>query len=66
VRSTIGRARISYWLTDKLSVFGDFESFHENRNEFEVTHFSRQRYFGGIQVRLSPAPVNGPAPVAGK
>jgi len=65
MRSTIGRARVSYWLNDKLSFFVDFETFHENRNEFEVTHFNRQRYFGGLQVRLSP-PASGPAQVAGK
>lgn len=66
VQSTIGRARISYWLSNKFSLFADFETFHENRNEIEVTHFNRQRYFGGVQVRLSPAATGGPAQVAGK
>jgi hypothetical protein len=56
VRSTIGRARINYWLTNKLSLFADFESFHESGQEVEVMHFSRQRYFGGLLVRLSSAP----------
>ena len=56
VQSTIGRARINYWLTDKLSLFADFESFHESGIEVEVMHFSRQRYFGGLLVRLSSAP----------
>jgi hypothetical protein len=56
VRSTIGRARINYYLSNKLSLFADFESFHESGQEVEAMHFSRQRVFGGLLVRLSSAP----------
>jgi hypothetical protein len=59
LQSTIGRARINYWLSNKMSLFADFESFHESGTQVEVMHFGRQLFFGGLLLRLSPAA--GPA-----
>jgi len=64
LQSTIGRARINYWLSNKLSLFADFESFHESGTQVEVMHFSRHLFFGGLLVRLSSTP-SGPQ-IAGK
>jgi hypothetical protein len=64
LQSTIGRARINYWLSNKLSLFADFESFHESGTQVEVMHFSRQLFFGGLLVRLSSTP--GTPQAAGK
>jgi hypothetical protein len=59
IQSAIGRARINYWLNERLTLFADIESFHENGTNVDALLFSRQRYFGGLLVRIStPA---GPA-----
>jgi hypothetical protein len=57
LKSAIGRARVSYELTDRVSLFGDVESFYENIRDLGTTRFSRQRYVGGIQMRFSHAAV---------
>jgi len=64
LQSTIGRARINYWLSNKLSLFADFESFHESGTQVEVMHYGRQLFFGGLLVRLSSTP--GTPQIAGK
>jgi hypothetical protein len=64
LQSTIGRARINYWLSNKLSLFADFESFHESGTQVEVMHFGRQLFFGGLLIRLASTP--GTPQMAGK
>jgi hypothetical protein len=59
LQSTIGRARINYWLSNKMSLFADFETFHESGTQVELMHFSRQIFFGGLMVRLSSTPGTG-------
>jgi hypothetical protein len=55
LNSAIARGRISYWLTERLSLFADVDSFYENVADVSTTQYDRQRYFGGVQVRFSPA-----------
>jgi hypothetical protein len=57
LKSAIARARVSYELSDRLSLFADAESFYENIRDVGSTRFSRQRYVGGILVRFSQAAV---------
>jgi hypothetical protein len=57
LKSAIARSRISYELTDRVSLFGDVESFYENIMDLGTTRFSRQRYVGGIQMRFAHAAV---------
>jgi hypothetical protein len=55
-RSLIGRARVSHWFTDRIGIFAMADSFSEDRNEIGSRDFDRQRYFGGLQFRLSQPP----------
>jgi hypothetical protein len=63
LNSAIARGRITYSLTDRVGIFADVDSFYENASDTATTQYSRQRYFGGVQVRFSPAA--GPSQKAG-
>ena len=54
VKSAIGRFRINYWLTNRLGLFANADTFFESENEVASTQFNRHRYFGGLQYRISP------------
>jgi hypothetical protein len=57
LKSAIARARVTYAYTDRVSLFADVESFYENIRDLATTRFSRQRFVGGVLVRLSKAAV---------
>jgi hypothetical protein len=52
VRSFIARARLDYWITDRMAVFATADKFFEDRNELTTTQFNRQRLFGGLEYRV--------------
>jgi len=54
VRSLVSSARINHWLTDRFGIFATMDSVAEDRKQPGATAFNRQRYFGGIQIRMSP------------
>jgi len=61
VKSAIGRSRINYWLTKKVGLFGDVDTFFENQGDIASAQLNRHRYFGGLQIRLSPEPARAKA-----
>jgi len=63
LKSVIARARLTYWINDRVGVFADVDSFYEGGDETSAGRFSRQRYFGGLMMRL--APPRGTAQMAG-
>jgi hypothetical protein len=53
LRSTSGRFRIHYRLTERLIAFVSCELYRQNANDFLQLPLSRQRYFGGLDIVLS-------------
>ena len=56
IKSVIGRARINYWLTNRMGLFADADTFYEREKDDAAAQFDRHRYFGGLQIRFSPPP----------
>jgi hypothetical protein len=54
IRSLVGSARINHWLTDRFGLFATVDSVAEDRVQPGTRAFNRQRYFAGIQIRMSP------------
>jgi len=55
LETAIARARISYWINDRVTIFADADSFYENVSYVAASRTIRQRFFGGLQVRFSDA-----------
>jgi hypothetical protein len=56
VRVLVGQGRVSHWLTERFGLFATADTFNEDRRETGARSFDRQRYFAGIQIRVSPPP----------
>ncbi len=56
VQARIARARLTYWLTDRLGLSATGDTFVEDRHDPDTTAFSRTRYYAGIQIHISPPP----------
>jgi len=53
IRSLVGSVRVNHWLSDKFGLFATVDSVSEDRVQPGTRAFNRQRYFGGIQIRVS-------------
>jgi hypothetical protein len=52
-KSLVGMGRLDYRLTDRTVLFGSFETFQQNRNEFVRSPLSRNRFMVGFEFSLS-------------
>ena len=53
VKSVLGRLRLDYRLTERLTVFATAEYYGQNLNEVVEVPLKRERLFGGIEISLS-------------
>jgi hypothetical protein len=56
VKGVIASVRLDYMVHPRLTVFARAEHYAENINIFTTLPFSRNRYFGGIEIALFHAP----------
>jgi len=53
IRALVGNVRVNHWLSDRFGIFATVDSVSEDRVQPGTSAFNRQRYFGGIQIRMA-------------
>jgi hypothetical protein len=53
IKSVIGRLRLDYKLSERLTVFTRVDFYGQNVNDFSPLPMSRRSYFGGLEIALS-------------
>jgi hypothetical protein len=53
VRSLVAQLHLSYEISERVSWFVELDHYGQNANAFLETPMSRDRYFGGLEIRLA-------------